>query len=82
MKNLFKKNKNKFAPMPQPRQKDEITAEFAELAKQAFDAQYKAYVYQKETDRLNARLAEVNQESAARTALDKELEPKEEATNV
>lgn len=84
MKNMFKKNKSKFPTAAGPRPLDEITKDYSVVSSQAFDAQYKAYVYSRELEQLNARLVEINQEAAMRKELDRQAEEatKEETTNV
>lgn len=57
--------------MPQPRQRDVIDAELNEVANRAYKAQYTMYVYEKELAACNDVAIRLNQEAAARNALDK-----------
>lgn len=66
---------------PQPRDKTTITKEYTDLLGKVANAQYLVYVYSKETDQLNTRLLELNQEANQRDILDKvakEAESKEQ----
>lgn len=71
-KNFLSKVKNRFktAEKQEPRELDVITKEYNELRGKVADAQYSAFVYNRETERLNQVLSELSQEAAARKDLD------------
>jgi hypothetical protein len=53
-----------------PRTLEELTREYQELSAQAANSQYTAYVHNKELERINTRLVEINTEAAERKQLD------------
>ncbi len=70
IKNRLKKAKKEAAAMP--RSLDEIQKEYAEVSTRAGQAQYQAYVMQKDLEELNRRLLTLNQEAHERNRLDNE----------
>lgn len=66
--------KEKFSLKPKekslPRSMEEINKEYSELISKVGQAQYQAYAYTRETERLNAKLIEINLESRERHILD------------
>lgn len=77
MKSLFKNKKTKIPTAPGPRASDEIQKEYADLLGKVGRAQYLIYAYTREMNTYNAQMEVVNQEFAARQALDKELSKQE-----
>lgn len=72
MKDFFKKKRQKQVQVaPEPRSLEDIKKEHSELQVKVANAQYLSFVYSKETESLNQRLLEVNQEAGVRQALDK-----------
>lgn len=79
MKNFLKRKKQ--ANVPEPRELVDIRAEYNELSARAANAQYLVFVHSKDLEQTNHRLIEVNQEAAARQALDAKNQPKPEASS-
>lgn len=73
--------KEKFSLKPkdaaEPRAKEAISKEYSELIGKVGQVQYLVYVYTKETEQLNARLLELNQEANRRDILDAKDKTKE-----
>lgn len=79
-KSFFNRSKQSEVPSPQlPRTQEEIDKLYNKKANDAFTAQYQAFVYSKEAEKLNYELMQLNQEAAARKVLDKAAvqQPKE-----
>ncbi len=79
--NMFKRKKDKYPTASAPRSIDEINKDYADLIGKAGQTQYLVSVYSNELKDINAKLLKVNQEAAARNALenaDKKEEPKNE----
>jgi hypothetical protein len=75
--NPFKRKKEKFPTSSAPRQIEEINKEYSELIAKAGQTQYLVTVYSNELKDLNAKLLKVNQEAAARNALEKQAKAEE-----
>lgn len=80
MKNLFKKNKKPYPTQTAPRALPDIEKAYQELLAKAAQAQYLAYVHNKDLEGLNEALVSVNQEAALRNELDRQA--KKETENV
>lgn len=78
-KSLAKKIKEKFQKKSEPRTIPEIQKVYNEVSAKAGQAQYQLYVFNKELEQLNSNLMSLNQEAAARLALDKEIEAQTKA---
>lgn len=73
MTKFFKSKKQalaKEAPK-EPRSEADIRKEYADVALAAGQAQYQVYVYQRELDKLNLQLLNLNNEGAERQKLDR-----------
>lgn len=72
MKDFFKKKRQKqVQTAPEPRSLEDIKKEHSELQVKVANAQYLSFIYGRETESLNQRLLEVNQEAGIRQSLDK-----------
>lgn len=71
MSKFFKGLKSsKKAVAPVPRSLEEINVAYSELIGKVGQAQYQAYAYTREVDKLNQQLLNVNLEAKARQELD------------
>jgi len=62
----------------EPRSEADIRKEYTEVALAAGQAQYQVYVYQRELDKLNLQLLNLNNEGAERQKLDRAAAAKQE----
>jgi len=74
----LKKAKKNAAPVP--RSLEEITKEFGQFCTQAGSTRYQIFVYEKELERLNTLMANLNYEAEARKKLDAATPPPVPAT--
>ena len=78
MKSWLKKKMNLQAPRPM----QEIQQEYQQLLAKVANAQYLVFVHGREQERLNGKLAELNQEAAKRNELDSETKKAEEKPKI
>jgi len=69
MKNFLKRKKS--PKPPEPRTIEDIQKVYTEILSKAAQIQYQVYVYKQELEKCNRDLVFINQEAAARQALDK-----------
>jgi len=78
---FFRNKQGKKIKTSPPRDMAEINKEYSELIGKVGQAQYQAFIYKQETERLNQEIRRVNSEAAERTKLEAEAkltETKEE----
>lgn len=71
---------NPFRKKTKPRPMAEIGQEYAKLKGAVADAQYQAFVYEKEQKRLNLEMEKLNVEANDRQKLDAEAKAKQDAS--
>ncbi len=86
MSKFSNRMKEKFSLKPkakaaEPRDKAAINKDYAETLGRAGQAQYIVYVHSKELEQANARLLDLNQEAAARNALEQAAAKETAVTN-
>lgn len=77
-----KSSRRPVMPPAQPRQLSDIEASYNQVKANLADAQYLAYIYTKEVERLSQEMLRLNQEGAARKNLDQAVPKPVEATIV